>query len=121
MKSLTRLHLVFCAVICCSVITSVLADDEKPTVKAAPAAKLTRVVGLAAKAGNTNSASATHNQIAEIKVKGENGTTLQTWCLDAEGQILALVGPPRYGTAVKANAGGEVQVLTPDGQKQATW
>ena len=65
---------------------------------------------------------ATHEQTAEIKVKGETtGTALQTLCIDTSGRVLGLVAPPRgYGAAVKGGT-AEVHVFSPDGKPVTTW
>src|SRR4051794_10815789 len=66
-------------------------------------------------------AETTHHQTKEIAVKGDvSGHTLQTLCLDGEGNVVALVAPGRHGAAGKT-AASEVQVFKPDGQPVRKW
>src|ERR1700716_2509679 len=79
------------------------------------------LAALASPAAAAEVTGASHKQIAAIPVKGPTGTGLQTLCLDADGQILALVAPPRgYGAAMK-NVASEVQVFTGEGKKGGWW
>ena len=79
------------------------------------------LAALASPALAAETSGTSHKQLAAIPVKGPTGTSLQTLCLNADGQILALVAPPRgYGNAVK-NVTSEVQVLTGEGKKVASW
>ena len=79
------------------------------------------LTALASPALAAETSGTTHKQAAAIPVKGPTGTSLQTLCLNADGQILALVAPPRgYGNAVK-NVTSEVQVLTGEGKKVTSW
>jgi sugar lactone lactonase YvrE len=49
-----------------------------------------------------------------------NGNTLQTLCLDGDGNVVALVAPGRYG-AKPASPVSEVQVYTPAGEPLRQW
>jgi hypothetical protein len=65
--------------------------------------------------------STTHEQVKEIPVKGDTGgITLQTLCLGGDGNVVALVAPPRYGAKPKS-AVSEVQVFTPAGEPVRRW
>jgi hypothetical protein len=105
----------------------VRADDDRPAEKpktpekaAVPALKLIPATRTAAPEKKTAPAG-THEQVREIVVKPENGNSLQTICPGSDGQILALVAPPRYGAAPKDDIQSEVRVFDADGQPQTKW
>lgn len=65
---------------------------------------------------------ATHQVKAEVKIPaGANGVGLQTLCLDAGGNVLALVAPPRYFNAVDKAATSRVRKYDPDGKPLGAW
>lgn len=68
---------------------------------------------------------ATHTQSGDIKIQGaRSGHQLQTFCLNKEGLIFAVVGPPKsYGNAQlegKKNS-AEVRVYDADGKELRQW
>ncbi len=74
-------------------------------------------IGAAAKATTQT----THEQVKEIAVKGQtSGNALQTLCLDGDGNVVALVAPPRYGVKPKSPV-SEVQVFSPSGEQVHQW
>jgi hypothetical protein len=78
-------------------LVAVLADEEKP--KPEPS----------------------HVQARKIAVQGEHsGNRLQTLCVSTSGEIIALVGLSRYGSAER-DVPSEVQVFSPEGEKQRSW
>jgi hypothetical protein len=104
----------------------VVAAGDEPAGKPAEPAKfvkpLVELGGEPAPSKNDKPAGeATHRQVKEIVVKGAvSGTTLQTMCLDGDGNIVALVAPSRYGNVPKSS-GSEVQVFSPDGEPLRKW
>jgi hypothetical protein len=63
----------------------------------------------------------THEQVKAIAVKGTvAGNSLQTLCLDGNGNIVALVAPARYGNK-PASPSSEVQVFSPAGEPIRKW
>lgn len=64
---------------------------------------------------------ATHAEGKKIQVKGENkANRLQTLCMAPSGEVLALLGLPRYGTTER-DIPSEVQVFSPTGEKLRTY
>ena len=70
-------------------------------------------------------AGTTHVQSGDIKIRGaRTGHQLQTFCLNKEGLIFAVVGPPRAYGNVKLegkNNSAEVQVFDADGKEVRQW
>jgi hypothetical protein len=65
----------------------------------------------------------THEQAkgGEIAVKSElPGIALQTLCLDGDGNVVALLGPPRYGETPKSPV-SEIQVYSASGDPVRKW
>ncbi len=63
----------------------------------------------------------THKVIDSISVKGEQGMTLQTLCLDGNGRVVGLVAPPKpYGAPVKG-ATAEIHLFDADGKPVKKW
>jgi hypothetical protein len=96
-------------------LSAFAADEDAKT----PATKPTAAprIGAAVKATTQT----THEQVKEIAVKGQSsGTTLQTLCLDGDGNVVALVAPPRYGVKPKSPM-SEVQVFSPSGEPLNQW
>ncbi len=66
----------------------------------------------------------THSQIGDIKIRGNRtGHQLQTFCLNKEGLIFAVVGPPRpYGTTLEGkNNSAEIRVFDANGKDLRQW
>lgn len=64
----------------------------------------------------------THEQSSTISVASSDGKMrLQTLCLDAKGNVLALVAQPRGFTAPAKDVVSEIHVITPEGKTLATW
>lgn len=62
----------------------------------------------------------THTQAKVVVLRGKHGANkLQTLAVSPSGQIVALLGLPRYGTDAKGIP-SEVQILGPDGEKLNT-
>lgn len=68
---------------------------------------------------------ATHAQSGDIKIKGvRSGHQLQTFCLNKEGLIFAVVGPARPYGGVKLegkNNSAEIRVFEADGKELRQW
>ena len=73
----------------------------------------------------SNLPGSTHSQIGDIKIRGvRTGHQLQTFCLNKEGLIFAVVGPPRPYGNVKLegkNNTAEVRVYDADGKDLRQW
>ena len=66
----------------------------------------------------------THKQIGDIKIRGvRSGHQLQTFCLNKEGVIFAVVAPPRpYGASLEGkNNSAEIRVHDADGKELRQW
>ena len=66
----------------------------------------------------------THSQVGDIKIRGNRtGHQLQTFCLNKDGLIFAVVGPPRpYGTKLEGkNNSAEVRVFDAKGKDLRQW
>lgn len=64
---------------------------------------------------------ATHTHQTAVAVPGTDGAALQTLCVNGEGQVLALVAPPRGYSAAKKNVSSEIRVFSADGKPLSTW
>lgn len=65
---------------------------------------------------------ASHDMVGDIKIKSADGKLgVQTMTLDAKGNVVALVAPPRSFGAPVANATSEVHVFSPDGKATSSW
>src|SRR6266480_7661677 len=111
-----------CSALCLAVATgfavAAAADDKAPDTK--PLAPITGA-RVPAKKADKSVAETTHEQVKEIAVKGEvSGNTLQTLCLDGDGNVVGLVAPGRYG-AKPTSPVSEVQVFSPDGAPVRKW
>ncbi len=100
--------------------------------EAAPRANLADFLGTlfgaaaeAAPAGPVaNLPGSTHKQIGDIKIRGvRSGHQLQTFCLNKEGVIFAVVAPPRpYGAKLEGkNNSAEIRVHDADGKELRQW
>lgn len=93
--------------------------EKKPAVRTIPAI---RINGAApAKKSDKPAPPSTHEQVKEIAVKGEtSGYTLQTLCVDGEGNVVGLVSTGRYGAKPKSGS-SEIQIFAPDGHVVRHW
>jgi hypothetical protein len=69
-------------------------------------------------------ASASHEQVAAIEVKGEEGSTLQTLSATPDGKIVGLVAPGRYapiGVAGKSASSSEIRLFDSEGKETQRW
>lgn len=104
-----------CSALFLALASAAAADDAKPAVVAA--VRLNALVEPVDKPA----VGTTHQQIKEVAVKGEvSGNTLQTLCLDGEGNVVALVAPGRYGEKPKSPV-SEIQVYSPSGEPVRKW
>ena len=114
-----KIHLAL-AVVLAGPLAVVVADEKSDATpaKAANAAAL-RLAGEAVAANRA--IETTHQQVKEIAVKGASpGVSLQTLCLNGDGDIVALVAPGRYGVKPKSPV-SEVQVYSPNGTMVRQW
>jgi hypothetical protein len=99
------------------------AEDVVIEAAIAADAEVTRVVGEEpAKADPA--ASATHEQVAAIVVKGGGGSTLQTLTVMPDGQIVGLVAPARHapiGVAGNKAAPSEIRLFDREGKETKRW
>src|SRR4051794_36466112 len=66
---------------------------------------------------SASDAAATHDFKKAVDVRAAGGgSSVQTFCLDREGQILALLGGESSGWGGEKTAVSEVRVLSPDGE-----
>lgn len=64
----------------------------------------------------------THELVKKIAVRGEDSANkLQTLCLGSDGNVIALVAPPRDRAAPLESAPCEVQVFDPQGYSVRKW
>lgn len=66
----------------------------------------------------------THAGSKDVVIRGDQGETLQTFCLGTDGRIFALLAKPvQYGADRQAHraGGGEVRVLDADGKQLSKW
>jgi hypothetical protein len=84
---------------------------------------VTKVFGLAfSEKGASSDAAQTHEFNKAVKVRSADGQFgVQTFCIDNQGRILALVGQPRYFDGSKNSASCEVHVLSPLGEPIGVW
>jgi len=69
-------------------------------------------------------ASASHEQVAAIEVKGEQGSTLQTLSATPDGKIVGLVAPARHaaiGVAGKGPSPSEIRLFSSKGKETQRW
>src|SRR3954471_16787023 len=93
------------------------APNDKPD--ASPLIRL--IFGAPARPDDKPAADTTHQQVKEIAVKGEvSGNTLQTLCLDGNGNVVALVAPGRYGDKPGSPV-SEVKVYSAGGERVRRW
>lgn len=59
--------------------------------------------------------------LADVSLKGKDGTTLQSLYSDTQGRIVALVGQARYFEVTVKNVVSEVHVLSADGKLVHQW
>lgn len=72
--------------------------------------------------GDASSTGLTHELVKTIAVRGEDSANrLQTLCLAADGNVAALVAPPRDGLAPQESTTCEVQVFDPRGNAVRKW
>ncbi len=67
---------------------------------------------------------ATHAESKDVVIKGDQGETLQTFCLGPAGRIFALLAKPvQYGAERQSlsTGGGEVRVFDADGKQLLKW
>jgi hypothetical protein len=119
-----RLAYVISGLACLALVLADLRADSPPVKKTTAESKAKpaiRIEAGAQEAGKTE-VPVTHEQVAAVTVRGKEGNiTLQTLCVNAKGEVLALVAPPRpYGAPVK-NAFSEVHVLSPEGKELKDW
>jgi len=62
-----------------------------------------------------------HEKLADISLKGKDGTTLQTLCSDTQGRIVALVGQSRQFNSAAKNVVSEIHILSPEGKAVQKW
>ena len=115
--------------------TPLIAAEDEP---AAPARKVNLADIVGALFGGTESVAtvpdvaapaanlpgSTHTQIGDIKIRGNrSGHQLQTFCLNKEGLIFAVVAPPRpYGAKLEGkNNSAEIRVCDADGKELRQW
>ncbi|MFO0811794.1 MAG: hypothetical protein U0796_01150 [Gemmatales bacterium] len=101
---------------------SAWADDDASLPKAPASKKVADSAAATKEVDEKNNP--THDKLVEIKVKGKHsGNSLQTLCSDAEGNILAVVAPARYGppTDSKSAVTSEVQVFSSEGKAIRQW
>ena len=72
-------------------------------------------------ASDKSDARATHEFKKAVPVKTSDGNGVQTFCLDAQGRIIALAAPPRYFSGPSQKTHSEVHVLTNDGEPVTQW
>lgn len=64
----------------------------------------------------------THEFKKAVKIRSEDGSNgVQTFCVDKQGRVLALVSQPRYFDGSKSLDSCEVHVLSPMGESISTW
>ncbi len=64
----------------------------------------------------------THEFKKAVKIRSEDGSNgVQTFCIDKQGRLLALVGQPRYFDGSKSSDSCEVHVLSPLGEPISVW
>ncbi len=63
---------------------------------------------------------ASHKLIHEVKLKGRNGSSLQTLAVDTDGTVFALVAPPRGFSSGRENVTSTVHILNADGIEAGT-
>lgn len=104
-----------------------LVDEESETIVGDELPEGAEVL-LAAPGRNTNREAerATHRQSHQVVMRGLSykTLTLKTFCLLPEGQIVGALGPAQnYGIGGKTGTRhvGEIQIVTPDGQKVRDW
>jgi sugar lactone lactonase YvrE len=111
-------HFAVCLAVAVAAAGTAAADDKKTD-----AQPIIQFIfgGAPAKPDDKPAADTTHRQVKEIAVKGEvSGNTLQTLCLDADGNVVALVAPGRYGQKPESPV-SEVQVYSPAGDLVRKW
>lgn len=101
------------------------AKPSRPAVINPITAALGRLLGVKS-SGDATVEKGTHTQATYIKVKaGTTGHSLQTFCLGMNGNVLAVVGPPRYfapgSNAAKASRTGTVQAFDSAGELLRSW
>jgi hypothetical protein len=90
----------------------------------APVVQITPVVQLPAGPDYGKLAeSGSHEKIADVKVQSSSNTQvkMQTLSVDAKGNVLVLVAPPRTFTASLKDVVSEVHVLSPEGKPIRQW
>ncbi|MCI0360977.1 MAG: hypothetical protein L0211_21060 [Planctomycetaceae bacterium] len=95
---------------------------EKPAAKSKPAVEIAVEEAATIKPGAE--ATASHEQIAAVEVKGEEGSTLQTLSCTPDGKIVGLVAPGRYapiGVTGKSAASSEVRLYSGEGKELQRW
>ncbi len=95
-------------------------EDEQPA--AAKAATVVVEEEPTIKSGSE--ASATHEQIDAVEVKGEGGSTLQTLSAMPDGKIVGLVAPARHaaiGVAGKGPSPTEIRLFSSSGKESIRW
>ena len=88
------------------------------------AAKAAEELLVEEEAKPADEASASHEQVAAVEVRGKSGSTLQTLAATPDGKIVGLVAPPRnaaIGVAGKGRSSSEVCVLDSEGKELARW
>jgi hypothetical protein len=100
------------------------AADEKPVkpVQAVPAVRIVSSQPAPAVPANPlEKRDATHEVKASIDVKGKNGQTLQTICLNADGRVVGLVAPAKpFGAPIKG-ATGQIFLFDASGKPVKNW
>ncbi|MBS0203371.1 MAG: hypothetical protein JSS49_10760 [Planctomycetes bacterium] len=100
------------------------AEDDAVEVKSTLADVVGALVEVVTDAVPANLPGATHKQTGDIKIRGvRTGHQLQTFCLNKDGLIFAVVGPPRpYGAKLEGkNNSAEIRVFDADGKELRQW
>jgi len=109
------------------VVVPLSAGDEKGDGKKAeeqpdPNEAYQKMLAQQAKAIAELGKTASHKPLTTVEIKpAASGVGLQTLTLDTEGNVLALVAPPRYFNAVDKGAASEVRKYSPDGKPLGAW
>ncbi|HXM16911.1 MAG TPA: hypothetical protein VN933_16820 [Candidatus Eremiobacteraceae bacterium] len=106
-------------------VLALAALTRAAVVRADDSGLLTKVFEFAfsdAKATVVSDPAQTHEFKKAVKVRSTDGSCgVQTFCVDKQGRILALVGRPRYFDGSKESDFCEVHVLTPLGEPVSVW
>ncbi|HQR07049.1 MAG TPA: hypothetical protein PLN21_09515 [Gemmatales bacterium] len=105
-----------------AVVTVAVAADDPKSVLALPLVPATKTPADTKNEISKELSTPTHDKLAEIKIKAKHsGNALQTLCADANGNILAVVAPPRYGQVSKTKMNSEIQVFDQNGKTLRQW